>query len=164
MKNSNSIILSIYPNTRGFGYMCIELPRTFIRYGVITSRPISNDDLLIRIKAFIEEFKPGIVILRNCNTPSGKLADRSQELVESILTGMKESDATFHIYTRQQIRDVFEILNAFTKQEIALKIAAEFPELKPYIPESRRPWNPEGYQMGIFDAMALIITHKYLTE
>ncbi len=164
MKRNNEIVLSIYPNTRGFGYMCVETPRTLVRYGVVTSRPVSNDELLTRIQMFITELQPSVVVLRDCSDPSAKLANRSKQLVENIKTGLNDAGRTVELYTRKQIRDVFEILGASTKQEIAVKIAEEFPELKPHIPRFRNPWMDEGYTMGIFDAMALLITHKYLKE
>jgi hypothetical protein len=62
------------------------------------------------------------------------------------------------------MRDVFEQFGAKSKYEIANKIVTWFPQLVSRAPKIRKPWMDEDYNMGIFDALALAITHKYLTE
>jgi hypothetical protein len=59
---------------------------------------------------------------------------------------------------------VFEQFGAKSKYEIANKIIAWFPQLASRAPKIRKAWMDEDYNMGIFDALALAITHKYLTE
>lgn len=38
------------------------------------------------------------------------------------------------------------------------------PQLKSKLPDKRKPWEPENYYQGIFDALALVLTHQYLED
>jgi hypothetical protein len=39
-----------------------------------------------------------------------------------------------------------------------------FEDLQPLSPKLRKAWESEDYNMGIFDAMALAVTHQNFTE
>lgn len=53
---------------------------------------------------------------------------------------------------------------AKNKYEISKKIAEAYPQLNSKLPEKRKAWETENYYQGIFDAMALILTHYYLND
>jgi len=67
-------------------------------------------------------------------------------------------------YSRKQIQDVFELYGHTSKFHVAKQIITWFPELSSRAPKLRKPWMNEGYNMGVFDAMALAITHHYLMD
>ena len=50
------------------------------------------------------------------------------------------------------------------KQDASQKISEIYPELKTKLPNKRKPWEPENYYQGIFDALALVLTHQYLND
>lgn len=59
-----NIILSIYPNSYGFGYSVTENFKELIDYGVVKISPIQNKKCLKRYIEFIEFYNPKIVVLR----------------------------------------------------------------------------------------------------
>jgi Holliday junction resolvasome RuvABC endonuclease subunit len=164
MKKDMVIILSFYPNARGLGYACIEMPKNLRDSGVITVQPTCNKKILERITKFVEFFKPTIIVVKDYNSEYSRHSKRVAELVESITNYAKEIKVPIYRYSRDQIRDVFEQFGSKSKYEIAQTIITIFPQLTSRAPKIRKPWMKEDYNMGIFDALALVITHKYLTE
>jgi hypothetical protein len=51
-----------------------------------------------------------------------------------------------------------------TKYEIARTIVKWLPQFKHQMPRFRKPWMAEDYNMGMFDALSLAITHFYVTH
>lgn len=164
MKKDITIILSLYPNARGLGYVCLEMPQKLLDSGVVTVRPICNNRILERITKFVDFFKPTIIIVQDCDSSYSRHSRRVARLVEAITKYADEIKIPVHRYSRQQIRDVFEQFGAKSKYEIAQKIISWFPQLASRAPKIRKAWMDEDYNMGVFDALSLAITHQYLTE
>lgn len=157
------LILALYPNSRGLGFVCVELPQKLTDAGVITVRPICNGIILTRIEKFMDFFKPEIVVVRNAEALA-PTANRIKKLINAITELAIERGIAVHQYTREQIRDVFEVWGSSTKYQIAHKIIEWFPELANRAPKIRKAWMEEDYNMGLFDALSLAITHAYVTE
>jgi Holliday junction resolvasome RuvABC endonuclease subunit len=164
MNQDTPLILSLFPNARGLGYVCIEAPKKLLDFGVVTIRPVSNERILARINKFVEFHRPTVIVIRQSQTFTARRAMRVQAVISKITDYAKTQNLPVHRYTRQQIRDVFEVQGAKTKQEIAKQIAQWFPELAPRLPKVRKIWMDEDYNMVVFDAAALAITHMYLMQ
>jgi Holliday junction resolvasome RuvABC endonuclease subunit len=157
-------ILSLFPNTNGFGYACVGYPQKLLDFGVVTSRSLVNSTLQDRVEKLIEFNKPQVVVIRDCRAKGAKAGKQALELEQSITRFAINHKIPVYVYSRQQIRDVFEISGASTKFEIAQKIAESFPELASRVPKVRKIHKPEDHGMGFFDAIALAFTHHYLSE
>jgi Holliday junction resolvasome RuvABC endonuclease subunit len=164
MQKDMTIFLSLFPNTRGLGYACVETPQTLVDYGVVTVQPVSNEKVFARAKKFIDFFRPTVIVIRDTDDPVTRRAGRIQSLVEAITKYAQEQNIPVYRYSRNKIKEVFEINGIKTKHDIAQQIAQWFPELAPRLPKVRRAWMDEDYNMGVFDALALVATHRYLTE
>lgn len=157
------VTLALYPNVLGLGYACVELPGKLLDFGVLRVRPKSNEKIMEHVKRFTDYFKPDVVILRD-NCPAGARGKRIEELSDEIENYAKSVNLTVHRYTRDQVNDVFEIFGVVTKHEMATRLAEQFEGLEGILPKERKPWLPESYHMGIFDALALAVTHEYLAK
>ena len=164
MKKDTTVVLSFFPNAIGFGYVCLETPQKLLKSGIIKVRPICNGPILKQVKELVELFNPTIVIVRDFDSNPPHRNKRVQQAISGITTYAKEQHIPIYRYSRQQIRDVFEQFGATSKYEISKKIIEWFPVLADLAPVKRKPWVPEDYQYGIFDALALAITHQYLNE
>lgn len=157
------IYLSIYPNSRGFGYCVVEAPCTFYGYGVCTIRPMSNSKSLNRIKKFIKRFKPDVILIQGLQGKHSFKTQRVQELHNLIRNYAKEKSIKVQSYTREQVRFVFSEHGAKTKFQIATLITEWFKEdLQDYLPYDRKPWQCEDHMMGMYDAISLFLTSWYL--
>ncbi|MCG3165646.1 MAG: hypothetical protein POELPBGB_01414 [Bacteroidia bacterium] len=165
MKNNNrEMVLALYPNRQGFGYAFLEKLTEPRDCGVVTIRPISNHKCLERIKKFIEYYQPTLIILED---PEGKTSWKSlrvKKLIYSITDFCQLNNITVKKYSREQIRFVFSEFNVKSKYEIAAQIIKWLPQFKNKMPEVRKPWMCQDYNMVLFDALSLAITHFYLTE
>ena len=162
MSKADTIVLALYPNAKGLGYVCIEQSQKILDSGIVTTRLFGSEKLLARIKRFIDFYRPTTILLRNPDMPDLIRSSRVKALLEGVNLEAENLHLPTYSYSRQQIKDVFGQFGATTKNEIAQKIIEWFPELDEYTPKIRKPWMEEDYYMRVFDAMALAITHQYL--
>jgi len=162
MENENPVILALYPNSIGIGYACIQVPERLIDFGVATVKPISNSKLLKRTERFMDYYKPKIILLKEAI--SSKKTERVDKLIEAISTLSGEKGLHVYRYNRLQIKDVFEIFGAHSKFDMVQKIVKMLPDLKARAPEARKWYEKDHYQMAVFNAVSLVVTHTYLTE
>lgn len=153
-------MIAIYPNTMGFGFVILTEKGEILDFGITTVRPIKNDICIEKIKEIVCYYKPRILILEDYE--NSIKSERIKELIRSICE-CKEHQFKINKYTREQVKDTFEIFGAKNKYEISQKIAEAYPQFKTKLPNKRKPWEPENYYQGIFDAMALVLTHLYQT-
>lgn len=155
-----SVILSLYPNSRGLGYACIEEPQALLDFGIVTVKPVSNGRVMERVRRFLDYYKTTVILVRDAQPYSKRI----RRLLEDIAAHAEENGLSVYRYSRQQIKDTFEIHGASTKYEISSKLSEWFPALNLRSPKFRKAWMDEDYNMGIFDAVALAVTHWYLKE
>lgn len=154
-------MISIYPNTLGFGYVVLNEKGEILDYGMVSIRPVRNDKCLDRIHEMVLYYQPQILILEDFK--NSNKSERVRKLLKNIYDYAQDSIRIFK-YSREQIRNTFEVFGARNKYEVSKKISEAYPQLKSKLPEKRKTWEPENYYQGIFDAMALVLTHQYLSE
>ncbi len=155
---SNNIIIAIYPNTLGFGYVIINNKGEIRDYGVISVRPVNNRKCLDKINELIEYHNPRTLLLEDYNR--SRKSRRIRKLNKQLYEEWKQKINVCR-YTREKIRDTFEIFGAKNKYEIDRKIVEAYPQFKTKLPDKRKPWEPENYYQGLFDALALLISYQY---
>jgi len=154
-------MIAIHPNTAGFGYVILNEKGEILDYGVVSIRPVQNDKCLARIKEIGCYYQPKILILED--SKNSNKSERIKELIERICDSGKDKIKIYQ-YSREQIKDTFDLFGARNKYEISKKISEAYPQLKSKLPDKRKPWEPENYYQGIFDALALVLTHHYLND
>lgn len=164
MKNNHRVVLAIYPSARGFGYAFLENPTEPRDCGVVTVSPICNNRCLERIQKFIAHYEPTLIVLQDLKVAHTRKSMRVKNLITAIIKFCQDKGLPVKEYTQEQIRFVFEQFKAHTKYQIATLIVEWLPQFRQKMPKIRKPWMCEDYHMGMFDAIALAITHFYLTE
>lgn len=154
-------MIAIYPNTLGFGYVVLNDKGEILDYGIVSVRPVQNEKCLTKINEIACYYQPQILILEDYK--NSIKSERIKELIKRISACTKCNMKIFK-YTREQVKDTFELFGARNKYEISKKISEAYPQLKSKLPDKRKPWEPENYYQGIFDAMALVLTHHYLND
>jgi len=163
-KESSKNILALYPNPKGFGYALMEDPLIVNHCQVVVIRPISNKKLMKRIREYIDYFKPSIVVLEDYNGKQSRKSKRVEHLIDQIRSEAKKRGIDIASYSRERIRYVFRRFDAWNKHEISEVIVRNIDSLKCYLRPKRLFYKSEPYTMGIFDAVALGVTHYYLTD
>jgi cell division protein FtsI/penicillin-binding protein 2 len=150
------IYLGIFLNRKGFGYACIETPEKLLEYGIVSVRPWDAYRIYKRVSKYLAMFQPTALVLRDVNAIESK---RIQKLTHDLVELAVEQNVSVHQYSREEVQKVFEIVGATSKMERAKAIVENgYEELKDRLP--KRSWPYEDYNMGIFDALALIRTHQ----
>jgi Holliday junction resolvasome RuvABC endonuclease subunit len=152
MKDDVITVLALFPNARGIGYACIENQKKLLDSGMVQVYPIGNGKILKRVIKFVDFYKPTLVVVQDCDSDTERHSERVKRLVEDIAKHAKANKLPVYRYTRQQIRDAFEIFGAKSKIEIAHQITEWFKQLKPLAPTIKKNYMTEHYSMGVFDA------------
>lgn len=169
MNNSHGVevhklTLAIDPTSRGFGYALFEGPQTPLDWGTTEIRSDQNLKSLERITKLIRFYHPEVLILEDCSKEQGRRCERTKILLDQIAEYAQSQKIPLVKYSSDRVREVFSFFDVDNKQQIAQKICEWLPELAPRIPPERKPWMSEDRRMGIFDAVALILTYYYLEE
>lgn len=130
--------------------------------GVANIRPITNRKTMKRIRSLIEYFEPVLILVQDPKARKYNYSKRTKRLISSLENECDKRGLKIYKYSRENIKEVFEQFKAGNKYEIAKKIVASFPELEPNMPQHRKPWKPDDYFMGMFDAISLVCTHFWL--
>lgn len=161
-KIKTNIVYAIYPNATGFGFVIMKNANKLIDYGSVRINPICNRKILERIKKSIDYFRPTILILSDPHSKSSRTGKRTRKLILKIIEYADFLNLPTELYSRDQIRNVFEIHGTVTKYEIAQYLLADFKELEPKKPRERKLWVSEDRNMAIFDALSLALTWFWL--
>lgn len=156
-------VMAVYPNTIGFGYAVVsgEVLKP-IDAGVVRITPVSNVECIDRITQLIERHGVSVLVVQGLSGKHSRKADRTEELLEGINLLAVTRGIRVYKYSREQVRFVFSHFKARSKQEIAEQIVEAMPQYRFRLPSKRRPWQAEHYNMGMFDALSLVLTYDWM--
>ncbi len=161
---ANQVVLAVFPNTRGFGYACVQGKDRLLDAGIANIRPVNNHKVVDRMMAYLDYFRPALVLVRDpAAGPESGQRKRAAELVERMVAMCDAMRLPVFRYTREQVNDVFSACGITSKHGIAEALAARF-KVTWDVPRKARAYEKEDYHMGKFDALALVVAHCYLTE
>jgi hypothetical protein len=150
------LVLSIYPQSRGFAFALFESWLSPVDWGIHEARgPRKNAQILARINSLLDLHMPDVIVLQDMSNPGTRRVPRIQELNRRIAELAHLRSIAVHKYSRAHVLDHFMERGAATKQKIAEAIAKQVPAFSLYVPPERKPWMSEDPRMGIFDAAAL---------
>lgn len=160
--STNPLTVTLYPNSFGMGYVISESPKVIINHGMARIRPLTKDKYIKRLLRFIQFYKPTLIILRGYKANDPRISERIVKVIDGFEHEAKRLNLPVFKYTRDDIKTVFKQFGGNSKYEISKTLASWYSELKPLTANIRKYPHPEHYQMGVFDAFALMLTHEYL--
>ena len=163
-KSKNKVTLAVYPNTFGIGFVICSGPKDIIDFGLKRIKTRTTKDYRKKLDWLFDYCKPDIVLVQDYPSSNRIVSKRTHKFIEELKTKAKAKQLTIHSYTREQIKHVFSAFNAQSKYEIAMHILGWYPILEPRKPSPRTAWMSEHYQMGVFDAFSVMLTHYYLSN
>ncbi len=156
------LMVVLYPNGFGMGYVVCEGAKELINYGVARIRPLTKDKHVQRLIHFLKQYQPTLIILRNYHQ-SNTMSKRIKRIITSFEVVARKHQLPIYTYSRDDIKEVFKQFGKSDKYGISKTISSWYPELQHRMPNLRKYPNAEHYQMGVFDAFALMLTHHYLS-
>ncbi len=158
--SQDPIVLALYINARGIGVAVFDdvlLPSTY--YITRITGDDAAQDIVARVRRILERHRPSVLVLQECRTTSGRFAERIVEAVRRSASLARRKRIAVHQYGRADVRSCFAYYGAANKHEIARVIAKQLPELARRVPQARKLWETEHYQMKLFEAFALAFTY-----
>ena len=159
---AKEVTLALYPNTNGVCYAIFDAPDNLIDYGVKTVRPVCNSKSMKLVSDLLEYYCPNVVVVESTNGSWFKKSERAKTLINKIRSKAKRKGLEVYSYSRSQIREVFKQFKAKSKYEMACLIGKWQTTLSDRVPKPRKCTQSESFNMGIFDATSLALTHFYL--
>ena len=158
-RTGGTLVLAINPSTRGFGFALFERRHDLIDWGMRKITPRKATRTLLKVNMLFQLYQPGVVVIEDYNGEGSRRSQRVQELIDSIVALAQEKGVKTAHFSRASVRACFDPEGAQSKDEIALVLVKQFPELEPRLPKKRKPWQSEDANMVIFDAVALAVTY-----
>jgi hypothetical protein len=100
-------------------------------------------------------FHPSVLVLRELPADSKRNTPHRARLVSKIATEARVAKTPIRWVSEQSLAQFFQKSGVVTKQQIAANMAELFPDIAWKLPPPRKPWQPEHWQMPLFDAIAL---------
>ena len=157
------MIVAIYPNQRGMGYVICEHPNEILNYGIGKFKVLSPTNYVKRLVKFIKAYCPDVVILKGYTNTSNSIGKRVKTVIDSLETEALKHDLKVFRYSRGDVMEVFSKFGEAHKYGISRTLARWYPDLRRFLAPMRTILTPEHYHMGVFDAFALMYTHCALT-
>ncbi len=152
-------VLAIDPTNRGCGFAVFEGPTRLIDWGIkrVGGRNV-NAGCIAAVVRLLRWYEPECLVIEDCAVRGARRRDRVRRLTDDLVDLARR----FHVravrvpWTR--VRRACGSSPIATKEQIAARLAEQFPELARHLPAHRKPWMSEDVRMSIFDAAALART------
>jgi Holliday junction resolvasome RuvABC endonuclease subunit len=156
----DSLVLSLYPNSRGLGFVLFEGPLSPFDWGVTEVRGKDKHRRMLRIvERIIDQYRPVVLVIEDWADEAFQRIDRINAFYEAIIVLAKKKLVPVVRYPMRKVREYFAYRNATTKYEIALHIAQIIPALSYQVPPKPTIWRSEDARQGLYDAAAVGLSY-----
>src|SRR5258708_34838862 len=150
-----AFVLAIYLNTRGFAFVLFEGPLAPVDWSVREMRGSRKDArCLARIVTILDQYLPDVLVLQDTSEQGTRRARRIVKLNEAVAALAEARGLPGYVYSRDKVREAFELFGVTNKQALAEIIAKHIPAFERYVPPPRKPWKSEDARQGNFDPAA----------
>lgn len=149
--------LAVYPQSRALAFVVLDSPCTLAHWGRYATRVDKARRALRAIKSLIRIFRPASLVLEDVNDPDSRRCKRVHQLLRRASAKAASSELHVEHVTRAQVSCAFRGRDVANKDDRAALLAQFFPKLLDRVPPRRELWMSEGENMGIFDALALLV-------
>ena len=153
-------ILALDLHPRSFGYVVVENPSRLLDWGVCSYRGKQGaGNVLVRkrVRQLLNLWRPAALVLENPLQKSQRPNRKKDKLIDLLIVMEAKSR---RIIVRVSVKRAADQGKILTKYENARRVAEHFPVLTRELPPKRRAWESEHYRMSIFDAAALLFSHR----
>lgn len=150
-------LLAVDPTTKGFGFVIFELPFRLVKWGLAHVAGEKYAGAIARFEELLKDFRPERVVLEDADAPGSRRQPRVRRLIEALGRIAHERGIAVTALARTAVLKCFAEDGRATKQQIAERLARDFPALRQYLPRPRKPWESQNETMSVFDALALAV-------
>ena len=130
-----ALVLAIYLNTRGFGFVLFEGHLSPFDWGMREIRgPRKHGRCVTRIGKKFDRYLPDVLVLQDTSPGGTRRARRITDLNAAIAELAKSRGIPVYTYSRDQVRAAFGYLGCVNKQGLAEVIAKHIPAFERHVP------------------------------
>jgi len=110
--------------------------------------------LLVRM---LDRYRPTVLLVPDVRGGAVRRSQNVRDVVAGVVEEATSRDIAVFFITERQVKDAFQLALGgarLNKQRVNQTIVRWFPELGPWLPRVRRLWEPEGYAIPMFTAVA----------
>jgi hypothetical protein len=155
--SANRRLLAVDVRPQRLGYAVFENPAQLLDFG--GTRVDSPRAGAHRVGALMGKFGPTTVVLRKIGRCSTRNRPLTRAAIRLISRQASQSSIQVAVVSNRQMRVSLGGDRRLTKHQIASILAHAFPQLAWRLPQAREPWEPEPWNMLIFDAVALGVSY-----
>lgn len=161
LRAGENLILSIAPNTKGFGYVVVEPPVRLLDWGVREVKGRSAVEIRRVLEAVYARYRAKTCLCRTPKRNTGKRA-RSRTIAQVFAKLAVRDQAIYRAVESGTIAAFFKQQGgAENKDDVARIVATLIPGLGHVVPGRRRTWASEHRRMGLFDAAAAVVWYTH---
>ncbi len=152
-------VLALDLRPRSFGFVIFEGPDQLLDWGVKVFRELAGRPIPAgkRLAPLLVEFQPAVVLLKSSVREKLRRKLHLEDVLDAIqLEG--EGRISVRLISPDRTRRMFPGA-VRSKDDLAARVAARFPDLAWKLPPRRKVWQREHYRMSIFDAAALALAY-----
>lgn len=161
-------ILAIDLRSELFGFAVFEASGALLDCGRKPCRGADTDDTVALMSgkfiSLLDRFAPSVVVLKHTSGRGDKPLLKSRKAIAAMKREIRQRSLRLVLLTRNDIYEVFRQSGKKNKHQIAGYIAGLHPEIGWKLPPVRKNYDPEHYNMTIFDAISLGLTYFALSE
>ena len=152
-------VLAIDPTNRGCGFAVLEGPTRLIDWGNkrVVGRNV-NAGCIAAVVRLLRWYEPECLVIEDCTVRGARRRERVRRLTDDLADLARRFNVRAVRVPWARVRKVCGSSPTATKEQIATRLAEQFPELARHLPAHRKPWMSEDVRMSIFDAVALAMT------
>jgi hypothetical protein len=152
-QSANNRILALDVRPHKLGFAIIEDPARLLDGGI--TRFDSPNAGVRRVTALIARFDPAVVVLRKIGRRSTRNRSLTRDVLRLVRRQARHSSIKVALVDGQQVKSSLGGNRRVSKHEAASLLSRAFPELAWKVPQPRKAWQPESWNMPIFDALTL---------
>lgn len=151
-------VLAIDPTNKGFGFAVFEGPSRLIDWGVRRAMATNRDAAAVAaVVQLMKWYEPSTLTVEDCRCCSARRRERVQQLSQDLIALAGRAGLRCVCVPWIDVRIAVGESPIATKEQIAARLVATFPELARHLPPHRKPWMSPDARLCIFTAVALAL-------
>jgi hypothetical protein len=142
-------ILAVDIRSRRFGYAVFQMPVELLDSGI--TRFESLGTATVRIAAFCKMFRPSTIVFRKELVRRGRSYINANAVRRALRNEARRRSIPIVTIEKRTLDNWFHRHGKAGKYAIASFVADRFPQLSWKLPSQRKPWQPEPWNLCLFD-------------
>lgn len=155
------MILAFVPTGKGFAYAVLKNQHEVVTIGRANLSRYRIEYMMKRVRHVISCYSPDVIVLPRYDSKIHSA--RGELLMNATQSYAQEYGIATKRYDYGQVKTTFAGHGANTRFKMALVLVQVFPHLQPKLPKPRKNSMNEPYTFPMFSALALAMTHVYMS-